>query len=185
MVKGRKVKSKTKLAVPSFASSLEALKRTVSVVVGGTAPDAALIEQVKYYLDNLQNSSELVNIVFFHHSLHKQVQIMEAISHCHDTLLDPEKMKSQIESDPKGYGVKLLSLLYREAGQMAKLMESKAKTQRVFEGESLKKAEILNRGSASEEVSTKASKLSSSRRENLRGIVNRLLESKTITQPTE
>jgi hypothetical protein len=181
MVKPKKEKGNKKVAtVPlatSFASSLEALKSTVDVVVNGTVPEKSLIEQIRYYLDNLQNSSELVNLVFFHHSLKKQVEIMEGIAICHAQIMDKQKLEDRIKSNPE-YGLKLLGLLYREAGQMAKLMESKAKTQRVFDGESLKKAEILNKGTDSEEVIKKATRLSSSRRENLRSIVGRLLEGK-------
>lgn len=157
----------------NFYKSLDALEKVVKVAVDGEQPDANLLGQLDYYLATLQDGADLVNVVLYQHSVTKLVDIMRGIGNLHELLLDKEKLKKAVEED-KDYAVKLLSALYKEGGATMAFMDSKGS--KLFDTDGLKKSPMLATTSDSAEVSKKVSKLPASKREELRGIVSKLLQ---------
>ena len=183
MVSAPKQKSKRKvskvkavsLKSPAFLSSLDALKEVVAVVVEGKTPSTQLLDQIRFYIENLQTSADMVNLVLFQHGMQKHREIMEGIGVLHKELLDPVKLKKRVEDDWE-FGLNMLKVLYKEAGMSTELMESKSTI--LFDAEGLKKSSILAEGGGQLEAH-RASKLSSASREKLRNTISKLLHDRT------
>lgn len=173
--KKRKKKTVLKPVKAGFVSSLDALKEMVGVVVEGKSASVGLLDQVRFYIENLQTSADMVNLVLFQHGIQKHREILEGISIIHKELLDPDKLKKKVEGDWE-YGKDLLKILYKEASMATAHME--AKSSLLFEAEGLKKSALLAEGGDSAGMHD-ASKLSVSNREKLRNIITKLLNERT------
>lgn len=159
-----------------FYSSLDALEKVVKVAVDGVTPDVNLLSQVDYYLSTLQDGADLVNVVLYQHNVTKLLQIMQGIGTLHELMLDKTKLKAAVEAD-KDYAVKLLSTLYKEGGATLAFMDSKGS--KLFDTDGLKKSPMIAQSGASADMGKKLLKLPSSKRDELRGIVSKLLRSNT------
>lgn len=178
--KKRAKKTAITVAQEPFYPSIEALEKVVSVAVEGKTPDAKLLKQMDYYLATLQNGADLVNVVLYQHNMAKLLQIMQGIGELHTLLLDKEKLKEAVEKD-KDYAVKLLATLYKEGQATLSFMDAKGST--LFDTDGLKKS-LLNQTEESAEMGKKLMKLPSSKREELRSIVHKLLKTNGTNQPS-
>jgi hypothetical protein len=179
--------SKTTKAAPvGFYNSLDALEKVVGVAVNGDQPSVPLLRQVDYYLANLQDGADLVNVMLYQHSVTKLLEIMKGIGCLHENLLSEETLTKAVKED-KNFAVKLLTALYREGGATLAFMESKSK---LFDTDGLKKSAMLATTTDSAEASKTISKLPSAKREELRGIISNLIknnenDTRLIGPPTE